>query len=70
MSQLEQIEEQLGKATTAEDIDSIIARLEFQRISPNIKSPQELKSRLLSEITKAKKTIRLQVKAARAASCG
>lgn len=64
LSGLEQVEKQLNKATTAQDIDGVIARLNLKGLPPNIKNQRQLKSRILSEITKAKKTIRSQALAA------
>ena len=64
LSQLEQLEQQIGQSTTAKDIDSITARLNLRKLPPDIKNPQQLKSRLLSEITKAKEIVRPRTEAA------
>jgi hypothetical protein len=64
LSVFERLEKQLDRATTAQDIDNVIARLNIQGLPANISNPQELKSRLLSEIAKAKQTIRPQAEAA------
>ena len=58
---LEQLENKVKKGT-AEDINDVVARLKGGRLV-NIKNPQELKSKLLSEVTKAKNTIKSQVEA-------
>ena len=60
----ERLEKQLGNATTATDIANVVASLKIQGLPPNIQNPQEVKSRLLSEATKAKGKIRPQVEAA------
>ena len=59
LSQLQQFEEQLGKAT-ANDLQSLLARLNAQGGSPDIKNTQELKSRLSTEIYKTQKTLKTQ----------
>jgi hypothetical protein len=64
MSQFQQFEEQLDKATT-NDLGSLIARINVQGSSPNIKNPQELKSHLLTEANKAEKTLKTQAEATR-----
>lgn len=61
LSGLEQLENKVKKGT-AEDINDVVARLKGGRLV-NIKNPQELKSKLLSEVTKAKNTIKSQVEA-------
>ena len=58
LSQLEQVENQVRNGT-AKDVNDAVARLNQGR-PVDIKNPQELKSQLLSEITKAKETIRPQ----------
>lgn len=64
LSQLQQFEEQLGKAT-ANDLESLLARLNAQGGSPDIKNPQELKSRLSTEIYKTQKTLKTQAETTR-----
>ena len=59
----ERLEKQLGNATTPTDIANVVASLKIQGLPPNIQNPQEVKSRLLSEATKAKEKIRPQVEA-------
>ncbi len=63
LSQLEQLDKELGKATTAGDIDSVIARFHLQGLQPN-GNPQQLKNKLLSGIAQAKKTLRTQTEEA------
>lgn len=60
---IEQIETQLANATTAQEVSSVIARLNIKGLPPNVNTEQ-LKSRLLSDITKAKATIRPKSEAA------
>lgn len=64
MSQIRQLEEQLGKAT-ANDLESLLARINAQGGSPDINNPQELKSRLLTEVNKTEKALNTQAKATR-----
>jgi hypothetical protein len=62
LRQLELIEKQLREATTDKDIESIVTRLKIQGLPPNFKNTQELKSKLLSEITKQENAIKSQLK--------
>ncbi len=62
MSEIRQIQEQLDKATT-NDLESLLARINAQGGSPDIKNPQELKSRLLTEVDKSERTLKTQAKA-------
>jgi hypothetical protein len=63
LSGLEQLQEQLGKATTTEDLDNVIAHFHLQGIQPN-SNLQQLKNQLFSGITQAQKTLRSQTEAA------
>lgn len=65
IAQLTQLENQINQANTAKDISSITARLNIQ-LPANINNPQELKSRLSSEIAKAKEVVRPKTEAAAA----
>lgn len=65
MSQILQFKERLSNAKTNEDIDNLLTSLNRQNRSPDIKNPQELKSRLLLEATNAEKTVNAQSKATR-----
>jgi hypothetical protein len=58
LSGLQQLENQVNKGTDR-DINILATRLNQGR-QVDVKNPQELKSRLLSEITKAKKAIQPQ----------
>lgn len=62
LTQLQQLENQVSNGTP-QDINALATRLNQGR-PVDIKDPQELKSRLLSEITKAKNTIQPQTTAA------
>jgi hypothetical protein len=64
LRQLEQIEKQLRKATTDKNIENVVTRLKIQGLPPNIKNSQELKSKLLAEITTQENTIKSQLKEA------
>jgi preprotein translocase subunit SecF len=62
-AQIQQLQNLLSQANTAEEITSILARLNPQRRPPAINNPQEVKSRLLSDIAQAQKTVRAQAQA-------
>lgn len=62
LTQLQQLENQVSNGTP-QDINELATRLNQGR-PVDIKDPQQLKSRLLSEITKAKNTIQPQTTAA------
>lgn len=64
LSQLTQVENQINRATTPKDILSVTARLNIQRLPADIKNIQQLKSRLLAEIVKAKGAVRPKTEAA------
>ncbi|MGA9380657.1 MAG: HpsJ family protein [Phormidium sp.] len=64
MSQLQQFESQLGKATT-NDLETILARSNAQNSAKDITSPEDLKNRLLAESNKAKQNLEVQVKITR-----
>jgi len=64
LQQLEQIEKQLREATTDKDIENVVTRFKVQGLPPNIKNSQELKSKLLAEITTQENTIKSQLKEA------
>lgn len=66
LSQLTQLENQINRATTPKDIFSATARLNIQRLPADIKNIQQLKSRLLAEIAKAKEAVRPKTEAAAA----
>lgn len=63
LSGLEQIESRLANATTPQDINNVIARLNIRGLPSNNNNTEQLKSRLLSEITKAKQTVRPKIQA-------
>lgn len=64
VSQIEQLEQQLNRATTTKEIDNIITRFKVQGVPQNIKESKQLKNVLVSEVGKAKKTIRPKTEAA------
>lgn len=64
LSSLQQLEDKLSKGTT-KDITDVVASLNQGR-AVAINNPQEVKSKLLSNITKSKNTIESRVEAARA----
>jgi len=55
----------LSRATTPEEINSILARLNPKAV-PEINNPQANKSQLLSEIAQTEKRVKTQVEANRA----
>lgn len=63
-AQFRQVKERLDKATN-NDLDSLLARFRVQGGSPDIRNPQELKSRLLTEVNKAEKNLNTQSEAER-----
>lgn len=60
MNQIQQFEEQLGKATST-DLETLLARVNAQNSAENITNPEELKNRLLAESNNAKKNLATQV---------
>lgn len=62
LNQIQQVEQQVGKAT-ANDLESLFARLNTQGGTPDIKNPQELKSRISTEISRAKDNLKAQAEA-------
>lgn len=65
LSQILQFKERLNQAKTNEDIYGLLTLLNHTSRSPNIKNPQELKSKLLLEVTNAEKTVNAQTEATR-----
>lgn len=64
MSQIGELEQQIAQATTTKDINSVVTRLNIQGVPADIKNSQQLKSRLVTEITQAKETVRPKAEAA------
>lgn len=62
-TQLQQLKDQVSKATTAEDLGNILTRLSPQGRPPEINNPQQIKSKLLSEIAQAEKKVNAQAEA-------
>jgi hypothetical protein len=65
-TQIKQLRDLLSRATTPEEINSILARLNPQGRPPEINNPQQIKSQLLSEIAQTEKRVKTQVEANRA----
>lgn len=61
VSVLQQIEQKVSQGT-AKDLNDVVSSLNQGR-AVNIKNPQEMKTKLLSEITKSKKTFKSQIEA-------
>lgn len=65
MTQLEQFQEQLNKATT-NDLQTLLTRVQAQdRNSQDIKNPEELKKRLLTEANQAEENLKNQAESTR-----
>lgn len=65
-TQVQQLKDQLSKATTAQDIEQVLARLNPQGRPPQINNPQEVKSRLLANLDQADKSVKSQAEAKQA----
>lgn len=64
LSQVQQIEQQLNKATASE-LEDFLARSNTKGVLPDVKKPQELKSRLLAEVDKSRSNLKVQAEATR-----
>lgn len=65
MTQLEQFQDQLNKATT-NDLQTLLTRVQAQdRNSQDIKNPEELKKRLLTEANQAEENLKNQAESTR-----
>ncbi|MBW4563317.1 MAG: HpsJ family protein [Mojavia pulchra JT2-VF2] len=64
ITQIRQIKDILGKATTDQDINQIFKSLNQQKNAPEVKNPQEVKNQLLSQIGKLEKNINDEAQAA------
>lgn len=53
-AQLQQVQDVLAKATTPQEINSVLSRLNPQGRPPAINNPQQVKSQLLSQLTQAR----------------
>lgn len=60
MAQLQQINNKLREASSEQDINNLFNNLTRQGRPPDIKSPEELKSRLFSEISTAQNRIKTE----------
>lgn len=66
LTQFQQFENQLNKATTAQDVNNLAAFVYGRGRTPDIKDPQQLKSQLSSEVTKAKAAVKAKSEATQA----
>ncbi len=64
LSQLQQTEQRVNKATDSE-IAGFIAQFSPQGVSPNAQNSQELRSRLLSELDKSKNKVKVEAETIR-----
>ena len=67
-TQIQQLRNVLSKATTAQELSSILARLNPQRRPPQINDPQQIKSQLLSQAAQAEKRVKTQAEASRSST--
>ncbi len=58
--QVQQLKDQLSKATTAQDLQQILSSINPQARVPQINNPEALKSRMLSELAQAQGKLRAQ----------
>lgn len=65
LNQLQQINNSLNQASSQQDLNNLYAALNRQGRTPDIKNPEELKSRLLSDLATAQKTAQTQSQSAR-----
>lgn len=65
-AQIEQLKAQLSRATTAQELGSILTRLNPQGSVPQINDPQQVKNQLLSQISQAETKVQTQADANRA----
>lgn len=65
ITQLQQVNEKLNNATSDTDINNALTNFNFQGRLPEIKNPQELKSRVLSDISSAKQQLQTQAETTR-----
>lgn len=65
LTQLQQINEQLNQATSAEAINKLFNNLNVKGRPPEINSPEALKSRVISEINTAQKQVQTNTEVAR-----
>lgn len=63
LSQLQQVREQLTKATTAEDLTQLLVRLNPQGPTPNIPNPDAAKKQLLTNLNTAEKQLKSDIAA-------
>ncbi len=64
-AQLQQVQDVLAKATTAQEINSVLSRLNPQGRPPAINNPEQVKSQLLSQLTQARNRALAQAEASR-----
>lgn len=65
ITQLQQVNEKLSNATSDTDINNALTNFNFQGRLPEIKNPQELKNRVLSDISSAKQQLQTQAETTR-----
>lgn len=64
-AQLQQVQDVLAKATTSQEINSVLSRLNPQGPPPAINNPQQVKTQLLSQLTQARNRALAQAEASR-----
>lgn len=60
LTQLQQVNDKLSNATSDADINNALTNFNFQGRLPETKNPQEIKSRVISDITKAKQQLQTE----------
>ncbi|HAZ44206.1 MAG TPA: hypothetical protein DDW76_31645 [Cyanobacteria bacterium UBA11369] len=65
LAQLQQVNDRLSSATSDAEINNALRNFNFQGRLPEIKNPQELKNRVLSDISNAKKQLQMQTETTR-----
>lgn len=67
-AQIQQVQDVLAKATTPQEINSVLSRLNPQGRPPAINNPQQVKSQLLSQLTQARNRALAQAEASRSSA--
>ena len=67
-TQLQQVQDQLSRATTSQDINTALTRLYPQSRLPETNNPQLLKSQLLDKVAQIQKSLKAQAGAKQAST--
>ncbi len=66
LNQLQQINDRLSSATSDDEINSALRNFNFQGRIPEVKNSQELRTRVLSDLSNAKNQLQTQIETTRA----